>query len=340
MCARLGNLLPPYRVMHLTFTSVNFVTPSTCVHLIQCCAAPKPSLTGPAVALRREWHNATLRNILVRTVAREAETVSRTAIKRQVMRQMREWCAASRLLNMSATVQIQQRRTLCVITLYAWTNDHAHLWFVAAWYAWRSVAVGRLRMSTLLGSHMQRMAQLGLELSFKGWRRAASEQRAWREQLAARRSAREVRHHVRALHRAQQAAIAAYEGANLQSTSKVGRAAGRRSTSQVMTSIGSGPPSAPQSARVCVVSPVDEGNTPPAGQSSKDSISLTSRRTSRSSGNDGLRLAALQSEEGDDEEVFTEDEELDDMEDEILDESVQVGAVWRLQRLGSTLSMH
>lgn len=144
------------------------------------------------------WRQVTQRNILVRTISREVEAVTRASIKRQVVRQMREWAGASRMLNMSATLQILQRRTLCMVPMFAWTGDLAHMWFVAVWNAWRNLAVGRLRFSALLGSHMQRMGALSIELAFKGWRKAATASRLWREGVTARNTERAVRRQARA----------------------------------------------------------------------------------------------------------------------------------------------
>jgi hypothetical protein len=50
------------------------------------------------------------------------------------------------------------------------------MWFIAAWHAWRSLAVSRLRFKTMLGLHMQLSGTLSLELAFKAWVKVADAQ--------------------------------------------------------------------------------------------------------------------------------------------------------------------
>jgi hypothetical protein len=56
------------------------------------------------------------------------------------------------------------------------SGDTVHMWFIAAWHAWRSLAVSRLRFKTMLGLHMQLSGILSLELAFKAWVKVADAQ--------------------------------------------------------------------------------------------------------------------------------------------------------------------
>eukprot|EP00798_Chlamydomonas_sp_ICE-L_P002278 gene2278-8546_t len=107
------------------------------------------------------------------------------------------------MLSLASSVQIWQRRALCMIPMYAMVGDTIHMWFVLAWYRWRNMAVGRLRFKAFLGAHCARRKVSFQELCFKGWRKLVEERRDIMVELAhamaERRSDRVERHALRGL---------------------------------------------------------------------------------------------------------------------------------------------
>ncbi|KAF5841438.1 hypothetical protein DUNSADRAFT_12882 [Dunaliella salina] len=139
----------------------------------------------------REWHHMAQRNVQVRAIAAKVHVVSSRTYLKQSFRMLREWTSMSNMLSASGCIQMWQRRTLCLIPLFAWTGDNEHMWFCSAWSAWRDLVLGRLRFRCMVGMHIERQGLLGrpligmdMELWFRAWAKAAKTQARARAQVA------------------------------------------------------------------------------------------------------------------------------------------------------------
>lgn len=146
----------------------------------------------------KSWLWLTNRNIEVRRISAKVAAITRRSVMLQCLRRLVKWRRMSLMLDISASIQIWQRRTLCLGPISAWVSHHqqtlkvsrllplipfsAHqvgdrvqMIFVMGFTRWKTWAVGRLRFKCFLRARIQRVREhkVELDIAFRSWRKVA-----------------------------------------------------------------------------------------------------------------------------------------------------------------------
>ena len=96
------------------------------------------------------WLWLTNRNIEVRRISAKVAAITRRSVMLQCLRRLVKWRRMSLMLDVSASIQIWQRRTLCLGPMSAWVGDRVQMIFVMGFQRWKAWAVGRLRFKCFI----------------------------------------------------------------------------------------------------------------------------------------------------------------------------------------------
>ena len=119
------------------------------------------------------WLWLTNRNIEVRRISAKVAAITRRSIMLQCLRRLVKWRRMSLMLDISASIQIWQRRTLCLGPMSAWVGDRVQMVFIMGFQRWKAWAVSRLRFKCFLRSRIQRVREhkVELDMTFRAWRK-------------------------------------------------------------------------------------------------------------------------------------------------------------------------